>query len=104
MRMCRHDKRTFVSAQTAMMRPPRALSAAPAPAALAAAAAMPSWATKGTTKTCDQCEVAYELVSGCSHITCPNCRYQFCQVCGGKYTGSQCITWGMNEVRTVPFC
>ncbi|CAF9943493.1 MAG: hypothetical protein ALECFALPRED_000493 [Alectoria fallacina] len=32
-------------------------------------------------KLCPQCSVRGEKVSGCDHITCPQCRYQYCWLC-----------------------
>jgi hypothetical protein len=31
---------------------------------------------------CPECPVAYEKLSDCDHITCPNCTSHFCYVCG----------------------
>lgn len=41
---------------------------------------------KQNTRTCPQCRAAIEKNSGCNHMTCGHCQYQFCWLCGGKYT------------------
>jgi predicted nucleotidyltransferase len=41
---------------------------------------------KENTRQCPQCRTAIEKNSGCNHMTCSHCQYQFCWLCGGKYT------------------
>lgn len=36
-------------------------------------------------KLCPRCNVRGEKVSGCDHMTCPQCRYQYCWVCRVDY-------------------
>ncbi|KAM7203977.1 hypothetical protein V8F33_001948 [Rhypophila sp. PSN 637] len=38
-----------------------------------------------TTKPCPKCEAPIEKRSGCSHMTCINCRHQFCWDCLASY-------------------
>lgn len=41
-------------------------------------------------KSCPKCNIVIELRSGCNHITCRNCSYEFCYVCLTLWTGSKC--------------
>ncbi|CAD6585494.1 MAG: hypothetical protein ASARMPRED_002181 [Alectoria sarmentosa] len=36
-------------------------------------------------KLCPRCNVRGEKVSGCDHMTCPQCRYQYCWACLADY-------------------
>jgi ariadne-1 len=38
------------------------------------------------TKACPNCKVNIERDSGCPHMTCANCRHQFCWTCMEPYT------------------
>jgi len=37
-------------------------------------------------KACPRCRVPVEKISGCNHMTCYACNYEWCWMCGGKYT------------------
>ena len=63
-----------------------------------------TWAKHVHGVQCDNCEVAFERTHGCSHMTCKNCKYQFCYVCGGEYTGYQVMRTGASMVWSIPFC
>jgi len=41
---------------------------------------------KDNAKKCPKCKTPIEKISGCHHMTCSSCHYQFCWLCGGKYT------------------
>ena len=36
-------------------------------------------------KNCPQCRAPGEKVSGCDHMTCPRCKYQYCWMCFANY-------------------
>ena len=37
-------------------------------------------------KNCPNCSIITEKISGCNHITCIKCSYQWCWLCNEKYT------------------
>lgn len=45
------------------------------------------WAKKNT-KKCPQCKTMIEKMAGCNHMTCSNCKFEFCWLCGGKYSSN----------------
>ena len=44
------------------------------------------FAKKNFLKKCPNCNIVSEKNSGCNHMTCPKCKYQWCWLCNGKYT------------------
>uniref|UniRef100_A0AC35TVH9 RBR-type E3 ubiquitin transferase n=1 Tax=Rhabditophanes sp. KR3021 TaxID=114890 RepID=A0AC35TVH9_9BILA len=40
------------------------------------------------TKECPSCNFTLEKISGCNHITCSKCRYEFCWLCLSKWLGT----------------
>lgn len=40
---------------------------------------------KKNTKKCPKCQSDIEKNGGCMHMTCKNCRYEFCWLCEGKW-------------------
>ena len=63
-----------------------------------------TWSVNVIGTACDNCGVAFERNGGCSHMTCANCLYEFCYVCGGSYVGYSNIQDHVSSVLSVPFC
>jgi len=43
------------------------------------------FAKKNFVKKCPKCSIITEKTSGCNHIICSKCNYQWCWLCNGKY-------------------
>ena len=39
----------------------------------------------GLANRCPKCKSLFEKVSGCQHMTCSICKYEWCWVCGMPY-------------------
>lgn len=47
-----------------------------------------SW-IKINTKPCPECKMSIQKNSGCMHMTCSQCRFEFCWLCMGNYRNHQ---------------
>ena len=47
---------------------------------------MIEFAKNNFVKKCPNCNIVTEKSSGCNHMTCTKCKYQWCWLCNGKYT------------------
>lgn len=47
-----------------------------------------SWKKKNDVHKCPKCGIEIEKTSGCNHMTCSKCNYEFCWICGGKYSSN----------------
>ncbi|CAF4177622.1 unnamed protein product [Rotaria sordida] len=54
---------------------------------------------KVNTKICPKCKVNIEKDGGCNHMTCRNCRHEFCWLCFGKWSRhSKCNGYNGNQI------
>jgi hypothetical protein len=53
---------------------------------LSTAAAMDAEYMKKYTRACPKCSIPIQHGGGCSHMSCKQCKYQFCWLCMGDYT------------------
>jgi len=44
--------------------------------------------SKENAKNCPNCHIRIQKVSGCNHMTCSSCSFQFCWICNGRYTSN----------------
>eukprot|EP01017_Pseudomicrothorax_dubius_P045124 TRINITY_DN7754_c0_g1_i2.p1 TRINITY_DN7754_c0_g1~~TRINITY_DN7754_c0_g1_i2.p1 ORF type:complete len:288 (-),score=-10.90 TRINITY_DN7754_c0_g1_i2:168-1031(-) len=44
------------------------------------------WAKGKEVQNCPKCNSRIEKISGCNHITCTFCQYEWCWLCRGQYT------------------
>ena len=42
-------------------------------------------ANNGNISNCPKCKIRLEKISGCNHMTCRQCGYSWCWLCGKKY-------------------
>ena len=43
------------------------------------------WKEGKRVKKCPRCQIFTEKNEGCNHMTCVNCKYQWCWLCEGPY-------------------
>jgi hypothetical protein len=53
---------------------------------------MQKWAKNNGVKICPNCRRKVEKNLGCDHMTCSKCRYEWCWLCGDKYSSSHMQT------------
>ena len=46
---------------------------------------MVEYEKKNFVKKCPRCDIITEKITGCNHITCAKCNYQWCWLCNGEY-------------------
>ena len=44
------------------------------------------WIKGKIVKQCPNCKIWTEKTEGCNHMTCVECKYQWCWLCLGKYS------------------
>ncbi len=57
-------------------------------------------------KKCPKCGFLIKKDHGCNHMTCgnPNCKYEFCWICLGKYTNNHFLTGGCFQNKEWKIC
>eukprot|EP01130_Rhizamoeba_saxonica_P001406 TRINITY_DN11267_c0_g1_i1.p1 TRINITY_DN11267_c0_g1~~TRINITY_DN11267_c0_g1_i1.p1 ORF type:complete len:514 (+),score=94.39 TRINITY_DN11267_c0_g1_i1:42-1544(+) len=61
------------------------------------------WWKKKNSKICPKCRCSIEKSGGCSHMTCQQCSYDFCWLCGRKYkSGNYVYTESCNCADNLP--
>jgi hypothetical protein len=52
------------------------------------------WKSKRPVKRCPACRRFIHKLKGCNHVTCA-CGYEFCWICGGKYSKKHFARWNV---------
>ena len=66
------------------------------------------WKTSSKIKRCPRCKYLIEKNEGCNHMTCLNCKYEWCWICSKEYKpghyglGSQCYGLQYSSSRCCP--
>ena len=68
------------------------------------------WKKNKVIKRCPKCKMWTEKNLGCNHMTCAECKYQWCWLCGGKYSeghfdiGGPCAGLQFSQCSIVNYC
>jgi len=60
-----------------------------------------NWTKEKKVKRCPRCQMYTEKNEGCNHMTCGNCKFQWCWLCEGKYTYDHYSTGKCNGLQFV---
>ena len=55
-------------------------------------------------KRCPNCGIFLIKYKGCNHITCSNCKYEFCWICKSKYSDDHFKTSGCFQYKQWKIC
>ena len=68
------------------------------------------WKKNKVIKRCPKCKMWTEKNHGCNHMTCAQCKHQWCWLCGGKYSdqhfevGGGCAGLQFTEDKWIDCC
>ena len=57
------------------------------------------WKKNKVVKQCPQCKIYTEKNEGCNHMTCTECKYQWCWLCEGQYQDGHFATGQCNGLQ-----
>jgi len=62
------------------------------------------WKKEQNSKRCPNCGIFLIKYEGCNHITCTNCKYEFCWICMNKYKNGHFETTGCFQYKEWKIC